>query len=440
MVHIKIKKGLDIPIEGAPSGPIREAPASSLAALDLTPFGSIHFRLLVQVGDVVAAGQPLVEDKQCLERVWVSCASGAVQEILRGEKRALDAIVIRKDGKDVHFPLPSVGEVIPYLAKTGLLPFLKMRPFNLPADPRLPPSIFVKAVESAPFVPSAEMQIEGKEDAFKAGLDFLARLAPVHLVCRKGTSCKSFLSAQNVHTVEGPHPVSNVSLHIQRIDPIRKASDVIWTIDAWAVAVIGSALLTGRIDVRRIVALAGAGVLPEHRGYYHSEMGASLDALTEGKLSKEPLRRLSGDPLMGEISPFLGFFHSTCTALMESNKRQPLHFLRAGWDKYTASRAYLSAFFPFKKQIAFNTLLHGEERAFVDPNVYDRVMPLKIPTALLVKAVIAGDFERAEEFGLLEVAPEDFALPTFVCPSKIEMVEIIENGLQRFSAESLSLR
>ena len=66
-------------------------------------------------------------------------------------------------------------------------------------------------------------------------------------------------------------------------------------------------------------------------------------------------------------------------------------------------------------------------------------MPFNIPTSLLIKAVLAEDFERAVELGLLEVAPEDFALPTFVCPSKIEMVEIMGKALRRFASQLLSI-
>jgi len=39
---------------------------------------------------------------------------------------------------------------------------------------------------------------------------------------------------------------------------------------------------------------------------------------------------------------------------------------------------------------------------------------------------------------LLEVVGEDFALPSFVDPSKIEMSEIIDKGLKRYAVDVLS--
>ena len=64
-------------------------------------------------------------------------------------------------------------------------------------------------------------------------------------------------------------------------------------------------------------------------------------------------------------------------------------------------------------------------------------MPMRIPTMHLVRAVQAEDFDLAEELGLLEIDAEDFALPTFICPSKVEMSDIIKRGLQLHAKESL---
>ena len=90
-----------------------------------------------------------------------------------------------------------------------------------------------------------------------------------------------------------------------------------------------------------------------------------------------------------------------------------------------------------RKKARFTTLQHGEERAFVDGAIYDRVMPLRIPVMHLVKAILAEDFELAESLGLLCVSPEDFALPAFICPSKIEMPEIIRRGLRSYAEQYL---
>ena len=141
-----------------------------------------------------------------------------------------------------------------------------------------------------------------------------------------------------------------------------------------------------------------------------------------------------------EPSDFLGFKHTVFCAIPESVDRQMLHFFRLGADKYTHSKAYLSGHFDQRnsdRTYPFTTNQHGEERAMVDGSIYDSVMPLPVPTSTLLKAVMAEDFDLAEELGFLEVDSEDFALPTFICPSKIEMVDIIKKGLKFHASEVL---
>ncbi|MCB1108387.1 MAG: NADH:ubiquinone reductase (Na(+)-transporting) subunit A, partial [Chlamydiia bacterium] len=76
--------------------------------------------------------------------------------------------------------------------------------------------------------------------------------------------------------------------------------------------------------------------------------------------------------------------------------------------------------------------------AFVDGSYYDRVMPMRIPTMPLIKALLAEDFEKALSLGLLEVDAEDFALPAFICPSKIAMPEIVKRAQQFYAEQYLA--
>lgn len=445
MAHIKIRKGLNIPLCGAPSSHL--LPCEALAditkhvALDFTPFSpTIHPQLLVNIGSKVSKGEPIIEEKGAGKRRWTAPTAGIVKEIRRGEKRVLESIVIESDRTNQNFPLIKETDPYEFLRKTGLLSHFTMRPYSLPAHPTLRPrSIFVKALESAPFRPTAEMQIQGKENYFQTGIDFLAKLTPgnVHLVCFKDASLFQSVQQARIHTAEGPHPISHPSLHIQLLDPILKSSDIVWTIDLNGVIAIGHALETDTLHPSRIIALAGEGVLSEHRHLYEVPDGCEIGTLLLGRLTNQPSRLISGDPLTGKetsLQGYLGFADTTVCSIPEIAKRIPLHFFRWNSPAYTASSAYSQQ---AKKEVS--TRLHGEERAFIDPAIYDRVMPLQIPTALLVKAILAEDVETAETLGCLEVAPEDFALPTFICPSKIEMVDIVRRGLQKMAAENLSV-
>lgn len=462
MVHIKISKGLDIPIQGQPEGAIKPLIQGGLAyqavpaqiALDLKAFEDIKFRLLVKPGDAVTIGQPLAEDKDAPGRMFVSPAAGTVKEVRRGLKRSLHTIVIDVAAKEAYHEFQPLNpdtasreELIQRLLEAGCFASIRSRPFNLLADPaKTPRSIFVKAIESAPFTPPAEMQIAGYENEFAAGLKVLSKLTdgPVHLVYRKNSSCKAFAEAIGVqkHTAEGPHPVANASLHIQKIDPIRSPDDNIWTLSAYDVAAIGHLLTKGKSLVERIISIAGPGILPGRTGYFKVRNGSPINMLISGRIPHAELRLISGDPLMGKKvygDEFMGFYDTVFCVIPENTEREFLHFMGLGHSKYSFSKAYVSGHLNNKKrEYAFTTNQHGEHRAFIDSTLYDQVMPLEVSTMLLVKAVMAEDFDLAETLGLLEVDSEDFALPTFVCPSKMEMTEIVKTGLKQYAKEVLS--
>lgn len=462
MVHIKITKGLNIPIKGEPGGSpkllIAGGEASPLASpqhigLDLTSFEELKFRVLVRVDDKVKIGQPLVEDKDSPGRFFVSPAGGIVREIRRGLKRRLLDIVIEvanQEEVEQHASIQpqhvSRSELVEDLKKGGLFAHIRQRPFNFLANPnKTPRSIFVKALESAPFTPSAELQVAGYEKEFQTGLDALAKLTDgsIHLVYRQETNLKAFLEAKGVqkHTAEGPHPVANVSLHIERIDPIRSSEDVIWTVDARAVVAIGYFLQHGKYFVPRIVSIAGPGIVEGRTGYFKIREGYPISSLLAGRLKKGPMRLISGNPLTGhqvESEDFLGYDDTVFCAIPENTTREFLHFFRLGAEKYTFSGAYLSGHLDHTQQkYDFTTSQHGEHRPFIDSTLYDDVMPLNIPTMPLMKAVLAEDFDLAVQLGLLEVDSEDFALSSFVCPSKIEMPAIIKKGLHLYATDVL---
>lgn len=462
MAHIKIVKGLNIPIKGQPTGDIKllrgdensfPLEKAKQIALDLKPFEGIKFKLLSVEGDHVKIGQPLAEDKSSPGRFFVSPAAGTVKEIRRGLKRRLEGIVIDvaekeefHEFKKINVDTASIDEIINLFKNGGVFTRIKRRPFDILANPaETPRTIFVKAIESAPFVPPAECQVLGHEKEFQAGLTALSKITngKVNLVYSSNSTCSAFLNAKNVekHTAEGPHPVGTHSLHIQKIDQVQSVDDVIWTLSAHDVVSIGYLLTEGRYFTDRIIGIGGPGIIENKIGFYKVREGIPVNSLISERIPQGTFRFISGDPLNGQkVEPqdFLGFNDFVFCVIPENESREFLHFFRLGKDKYSMSRAYLSGHLDNKdRRYDFNTSMHGEPRPFIVASMYDKVQPLDISTMLLVKSVMAEDFELAETLGLLEVSPEDFALPTFVCPSKMEMMDIIHNGLKQYSKEIL---
>lgn len=447
MTHIKVKKGLDIPIIGKPEGEVQTLQLSPLIGLDFSCFPYLRTRMLVKSGDQVSIGQPIAADKVVEGRLFVSPISGKILEIRRGIRRSIQTIVIEPDGENRKHAHESTSlesmsreQVAQKLSESGLFVLIHERPFGLMARAdRLPRSIFIKAIESAPFVPPPEYQMKGYEKEFAFGIKVLQKVCDrLHLVKRKETSCFE-ANGVHVHTAEGPHPASNPSLHIHSIEPILSKKDIAWTLDVLGVISIGSFFMNGSFHNERIISIAGPGVSNEKRGFFRVPAGCQIGALFEGRKQSEKIRLISGDPLMGsKVSDedFLGLSHTSVCAVEETDQREFLHFIGWGRKKYTTKGVYFSR---RHDEFNFDTLKHGEVRAFVDGNIYQKVMPMQIPVMHLVKAVLAEDFQTAEELGFLEIVPEDFALPTFICPSKIEMVDIIEKGLKKYAEELILL-
>lgn len=444
MTHIQIKKGLDIPLIGKPHNLLpNKTSIPSKLALDLHSFPLMRLRSLVKVGQMVKTGEPILQDKENMQVFFTSPCTGTIVEIQRGEKKAICCVVIQVAEEEIFFDhgkliFDTKDQILDNFCKIGLIPHIRMRPLDILARPDiLPKKIFINAAFSAPFTPSAKMQIENHLEEFQGGIDTLNKL--IDGTCNLVYNDSFFASFKDVtpHTIEGPHPSGNSSIHIHHIDPIKSKEDIIWTLSALDVLCIGYFILHNKPYTDRIISLAGEGFLKEKRGFLKTKVGMPISDLIEDSLLDKDSRLISGDPLMGkEVTKdgFIGFSHlCLCSILKPEPKREFLSFFRLGLKKYTASKTY----FNWRKKLSLTTASHGEKRAFIDPSIYDKYLPMKISTVFLIKAILAKDFDKAVDFGLLEVSPEDFALASFVCPSKIEMTQIIEKGLKEFSEEIL---
>ena len=193
-----------------------------------------------------------------------------------------------------------------------------------------------------------------------------------------------------------------------------------WHIGYQDVIALGNFLSTGKLDVTRVVSFAGPGV--KEPRLLRTRMGASVTELTEGGLKDGEIRVISGSILAGhtandELFGFLGRYHNQISALAEDRERVFMGWVRPGADRFSTVRSYLSAWFPGKK-FDMNTSTNGSHRANVPIGMMERVMPLDVMPTFLVRALMAGDIERAEQLGCLELDEEDLALCTFVSPGK----------------------
>lgn len=445
--QIRLKKGLNLPIAGEALCEVTARVAPDLVAVKPTDFRGLVPRLLVKEGDSVKAGTPLFADKKCTAMVFCSPVSGTVDAVVRGDKRKLLEVRIKADGKNeaVQFDVPKASSLdkkgmTELLLQSGLWPCLKQRPFGTIADPEAEPkAIFISGMNTNPLGAKYEFTLKDDVAAIQAGIDALGRLTKggVHLsLCAKSFSGSVFnkLSGVVMHQFEGPHPAGNVGVQINHISPINKG-EVVWTVDLPLVAVIGRFMLKGVYDTHRTIAVAGpAAVKP---AYAEVTAGVSMKQLA-GFFAEGNVRVVSGDVLSGEAvgrEGFLGFYDDQVSVLKEGD-----YFEMFGWmnplrsKKFSVSHAY-PAFLHCKKKYAMDTNENGGERPFLMNDVYDKVLPMDIYPLYLFKACLAGDLDKMEQLGIYEVIEEDVALCEYVCPSKIEIQNIVRQGIELMMKE-----
>jgi len=443
----KFKKGLNIRMIGNPEK-VFEPIQPDAFALKPSSFPGLIPKLSVKVGDEVKIGQPLMFDKYTPEILFVSPVGGTVTSVNRGERRKILEVVVKPDGKidaiDFGKADPekmSAGEITSLLLKSGHWPFLRRRPYGVLAKPgEKPRDVFISCFDTAPLAPDYNFMLDGEQQAFQAGINVLARLTTgkVYLGLSKEKSPSWLASVKNaeVKYFSGPHPAGNVGIQIHHVAPISKG-DVVWTINPQDLVFIGRLFITGKPDFSKMVALTGSEIANPR--YLKVKPGARMSAIIGNSLNKteKKQRIISGNVLTGvrvSADNYLGYFDSQVTVIPEGDEYEFLGWATAGFNKFSASKTFLSSLFP-RREYQLNANIHGGERAFVLSGQYERFVPMDILPVYLLKAAIANDIDKMEQLGIYEVIEEDLALCEYACSSKIKVQDLLRQGINSMIKE-----
>jgi len=446
MSRIRIKKGYNIRIAGLPADEIIAGKIPSRISIQPNTFKSIKPKLLVKEGDSVQLGAALFFDKNNPTIKWASPGAGTIKSIQYGPRRVIDNIIIEIDREEEKIigqsydseAIHSLGaDVVKNRIIDGnLFPMIRQRPFNkIPNPDRLPDAIFISGLNTAPLAVNLELALLERLESFQAGIDALSQL----------TKGKTYLTVPNetvlshinnceINYISGPHPAGNVGIQIHHISPL-KPEKIIWTIDAQHVATIGDLFLTGSYNPEIVVSVAGPMVkAPTH---IKARIGSSINTLIHDNFKDGQSRIISGNVLTGVQSSsdgFIGFYDSAITIIPESDEREFLGWLKPGSSttRYSLTNAY---FKNGAQSFPFDSSINGGVRALVPIDAWENVLPMDIMPIALFRSIIAKDIEEMEQLGIIECDPEDFALCSFACPSKIELSAIIRSGLDMVEAE-----
>ncbi len=444
---INIRKGLDLPITGSPNQSIEDGPNIRTVAVIGFDYHGMKPTMAVAVGDRVKLGQELFSDKKTPGVIYTAPAAGTVSAVNRGAQRVFQSVVIEIDGDEaVAFAKYSSSELASLgrdkaqgnLVQSGLWTALKTRPYGkVPALDGNANSIFVTAMDTNPLAANPALIIAEKKDAFSNGLSVLSNLTEGKVfVCHaEGADIPSGLSdKESKHVFTGKHPAGNAGTHIHFLDPV-SVKKMVWSIGYQDVIAIGELFVNGTLSTERVVAVAGPQA--KNPRLVRTRLGASLDELTAGETKGGENRIISGSVFGGrhggQAVHYLGRYHNQVSILEEGRSRELFHYIRPGFGRFSVMPIYISKL--LNKRFDFTTSTEGSERAMVPVGAYEKIMPLDILPTQLLRALIVGDTEVAQQLGCLELDEEDLALCSFVCPGKYEYGPILRNNLTRIEIE-----
>ena len=412
---IRIRKGVDLPIAGAPVQMVDEARPVRFAAVLGHDYVGMRPTMAVRVGDPVKRGGVLFTDKKNEGVRFTAPVAGRISSINRGAKRALLSVVIEV-GEDEAESFDALNRseiagldrsaVVALLVDTGLWAALRARPFSkVPALNQVPHSIFVTAMDSNPLAPDVAELINEQAEAFSIGLEVVTKLTEGRVyVCHADGAQLPGVGGDRLvaESFAGIHPAGLVGTHIHYLDPV-SADKTVWHIGAQDVIAIANTLLQGSLWNERIVALAGPGV--ERPRLLRTVLGASLEELTAGELVDDEQRIISGSVFGGREAAggeaYLGRYHQQISVLPEV-------------DHHNLAVPRV------EQHRAMTTAIHGWPSGMLTVEAFDRVWPLHIPAIPLLRALLIKDTDTAVALGCLGLDEEDLALCSYVCPAKYD--------------------
>ncbi|MEH6472872.1 MAG: Na(+)-translocating NADH-quinone reductase subunit A [Halopseudomonas sp.] len=440
---IKITKGLDLPIAGTPKQTIVDGPKVNSVAVIGPDYVGMKPTMSVREGDRVKLGQVIFSDKKTPGVKYTAPAGGVVSAINRGEKRALQSVVIDIDGDDaVEFAKYDAAQVtreqvVENLVESGLWTALRTRPYSkVPAPESAPNSIFITAIDTNPLAADPAVIIAEQKEAFVAGQQILSKLVQGKVyLCKAAGADVPAATESTVQEFSGIHPAGNAGTHIHFLDPV-DASKTVWTIGYQDVIAVAKLFETGVLWTERVIALAGPQV-PEGK-LLRTRLGANTDALVAGLVKDADNRVISGSVFNGRTAEgtlaFLSRYTNQISVLLEGRSRDFLGWIAPGAEKYSLLNIVtgkLSA----NKLFNFTTTTNGSERAMVPVGQFEEVMPLDILPTQLLRALVVGDMDTAIALGALELEEEDLALCTYACTGKYEYGPILRDNLTAIEKE-----
>lgn len=450
MAHHRVRRGLDLPIEGAAKGSPVEIGAPSHVAIVPTELGELSWRVLSTEGAAVKAGTPILGCKQLPGLQLVAPCEGTLREIRRGHRRVITHLVFDVAGEgSIDLPKHAPADVARLsreaveriLLGSSLWALLRTRPLDkVPTPGEVPQAIVIVGTESGPAMPGPDALLAAGDGPYlQAAVDALKVLTDgeVHVTGPEAAvPALDGLQRCQRHTFSGPHPSGDPAVQVSLLCPPAGGRKV-WTIRAWDAVLIGRLLLDGAWPTRRTYAVVGTAAKAPR--LVTTLAGAPL-AHVAGEVAPGA-RWIRGSVLTGRAADAADYFTMGSRALHvlpEAVERELLGWTAPRTSAFSFHKSFLSGLLGAAgKRFDLRPGLYGGERPIIASNRYEAVVatPDLFPEQLF-RSISAGDLEESLKLGLLDISAEEAALLTYICPSKVEYDVLLQRGLAQYERES----
>jgi len=420
--------------------------------IGISPPRVINFKskICVKVNQKIVSGDVLFYHRKQAHIKITSPVSGVIKSIVYGPKRVLEVIEIIADEekssqykkfKKMSIDLLNKKSIITTLIDSGIWhKFRKINSNDFLGDENTflknQNALFLSLFSTEPHLSQIKFLLTNKNymQFFLYGLRICSLLFNnIHIfdidrnVPQKIFDFAHDISNIDLYQIENKYPAENSGLQHFLINNNKKNVVNIST-RIFALIEIGHLFIHENVIKERYINLSGNGLLKKH--HLIVVAGTSLRAILMPAMQKTTakFRIISGGLLTGHKLHLDKYLSDDDTALhvsKEDTERIPLFFFRLGWNNMTMLKTWGSGFLPPQTH-SISTNNNGEERACVQCGYCIDVCPVQIMPSLIMKASISNNIEKMEHLFINDCIHCE--LCTFVCPSKIEIVQHIKNG------------
>jgi len=437
MEKLIINKGFKIQLAGRPDAFIKTIPPQEIVGVSALDIPYIRPKLLVKEKERVKTGSPVFCDKRDRSIQYVSPATGTIKEIRFGPRRKLLAVIIECEEQDDYLeytPIPDLNAVEPealitQLKQGGLWQSFRQFPYKDTAhSEHKPPMIIVSLDGNDIFSPVPGVILKDQLDMFEYGLNVLKNFCSDIIVTVRESHLEKLGPAQKyvTHNVSDIFPSWDpgvVLYHLKKSSEDNKS----WCISVNHLIMIAQFLSTGRYPIEKMVTLSKPDTLKPH---YLIRQGIPIKTFI-GEIAKNDLITTGQfNGRLASIDDYTGFFENTYNVIAADESDQMFGFVRPGKELPTMSKTFISCL--YERNIATDATLHGEARACINCSYCENICPNDLMPQFIMKALVTDEIEDALQMGLLDCC--QCGVCAYACPSKIELSDILSNGIHNYYA------